>query len=81
MILHIFFTKIATTQPRIAQILKFWCLRSSTNIWPANGNINSIPKVKKIEVEVKRGSKPTKMGQGSALKKIKFAFSQNFAWF
>ena len=74
MILHIIFTKIAITQPRIVQIPKFWCLKSSTNIWLSVGTINSIPKVKKIEVEGKKGSKPAKLGQFFALKKLKLHF-------
>ena len=73
--------KIAITQLRMVQIPKFWWLKSSTNIWLSVGNINSIPKVKKIEVEAKEGSEPAKIGQYFTLKKIKFAFSQNFAWF
>ena len=81
MILHKFFTKIAISQPRIVQISKFWCLRSSTNIWPANGNINSIPKVKKIELEGKEASKLAKIGQFFALKKLKLHFLKNFPRF
>ena len=65
----------------MVQIPKFWCLRSSTNIWLSVRNINSIQKVKKIKLERKKGSKPAKIGQLFALKKIKIAFSQNFAWF
>ena len=38
-------------------------------------------KSKKLKVEGKKGSKPAKIGQLFALKKIKIAFSQNFAWF
>ena len=45
------------------------------------GTINQSQKSKKIEVEGKKGSKPAKIGQLFALKKIKIAFSQNFAWF
>ena len=52
-ILPYFFMEIA----RKVQILKFWCLKSSTNIWLSFGNLNSIPKVKNIELEQKEGSK------------------------
>ena len=45
------------------------------------GTLIQSQKLKEIEVEGKKGSKPAQIGQFSALKKIKFAFSQNFAWF
>ena len=61
--------KMAKTQPRKVQIPKFWCLNSCTNIWLSSGNINSIPKVKIIELEGKGGSKLAKIGQFFALKK------------
>ena len=69
-----FFMKMAIIQLRMVQIPKFWCLKSSTNIWLSVGTINSIPKVKKIEVEGKKGSKPAKLGQFFALKKLKLHF-------
>ena len=53
--------KSAITESKMVQIPKFWCLKSSTNIWLSVGNINSIPKVKKIEVEGNKGSKPAKI--------------------
>ena len=78
-----FFTKMAITSTRKVQIPKFWCLKSSTSIWPSFGNINSIQKVKNMELEQKKGSKLAKIGQIFALQKIKFAFSQKFSkvWF
>ena len=72
---------MAITQPRKVQIPKFWCLKSSTNIWPSFGNINSIPKVNKIEWEGKKGSKSAKIGQFFALKKLKLHFLKNFPRF
>ena len=57
------FTKIAITRPRMVQIPKFWCLKSSTNIWPSFRNIYSVPKVIKIYSDGRKGSKPAKMGQ------------------
>ena len=45
-ILPIFFTKMAITQPRMIQIPKFWCLKSCTNIWLHFGNIHLIKKIK-----------------------------------
>ena len=47
-ILLIFFTKIAITQPKKVKIQKCLCLKSSTNIWPSFRNIYSVPKVIKI---------------------------------
>ena len=47
-ILLIFFTKIAITQPKKVKIQIFLCLKSSTNIWPSLRNIYSVPKVIKI---------------------------------
>ena len=72
---------MAITQPRKVQIQKFWCLKSSTNIWLSFGNTNSIPKIKKIELEGKEGSKLAKMGQIFALKKLKWHFLKNFPRF
>ncbi len=63
-----FFTKMAITSTKKVQIPIFWCLKSSTCIWPSFGNINSIQKVKKIELEQKEGSKLAKIGQIFALK-------------
>ena len=63
MILQIFFTKMAITQARKVQIAKFWCLKSSTNIWLSCGNIYSISKINKIEIEGKKVSKPAKNAQ------------------
>ena len=81
MILQTFFTKMAITSPRKVQIPKFWCLKSSTSIWPSFGNINSIQKVKKIELEQKEGSKLAKIGQIFALKKLNLHFLKNFPRF
>ena len=78
MILQIFFTKMAITQARKVQIAKFLCLESSTNIWLSCGNIYSIPKINKIEIEGKKGSKLAKIGQFFALKKLKLHFLKNF---
>ena len=79
----IFFTKIAITQPRMIQIPKFWCLKSCTNIWLHFGNIHSIQKINRIELEGKKGSKFAKIGQFFTLQKIKIEFSQKFpkVWF
>ena len=44
-ILLIFFTKIAITQPKKVKIQKILCIKSSTNIWPSFRNIYSVPKV------------------------------------
>ena len=74
-----FFTKMAITSARKVQIPKFWCLKSSTGNWPSFGNINSIQKVKNMELEQKEGSKLAKFCQFFALKNIKFAFSQIFS--
>ena len=52
-----FFTKMAITSPRKVQIQEFWCLKSSTDIWLSLGNLNSIQKVKNVELEQKEGSK------------------------
>ena len=78
-----FFTKIAITQPRMIQIPKFWCLKSCTNIWLHFGNIHSIQKINRIELEGKKGSKFAKIGQFFTLQKIKIEFSQKFpkVWF
>ena len=73
-----FFTKMAITQPRKVQIPKFWCLKSCTNIWLSFGNINSIPKVKNIELKGKEGSKLAKIGQFFAFKKLKLHFLKIF---
>ena len=81
MILQIFLTKMAITQPRKVQIPKFWCLKSSTNIWQSCGNIYSIPKTQKIDWEGKQISKLAKIGQFFALKKLKFNFLKNFPGF
>ena len=82
-ILPIFFTKMAITQPRMIQIPKFWCLKSCTNIWLHFGNIHSIQKINRIELEGKKGSKFAKIGQFFTLQKIKIEFSQKFpkVWF
>ena len=82
-ILPIFFTKMAITQPRMIQIPKFWCLKSCTNIWLHFGNIYSIQKINRIELEGKKGSKFAKIGQFFTLQKIKIEFSQKFpkVWF
>ena len=79
-LLHIF-TKMAITSPRKVQIPKFWCLKSSTSIWPSFGNINSIQKVKNMELEQKEGSKLAKIGQIFALKKLNLHFLKNFPRF
>ena len=81
MILQTFFTKMAITSPRKVQIQKFWCLKSSTNIWLSFGNLNSIQKVKNMELEQKEGSKLAKIGQISALKKLNLHFLKNFSRF
>ena len=73
-----FFTKIAIAMPRMVQIPKFWCLKSSTNIWPSFRNIYSIPKVIKIYLQGRKGSKPAKIGQFFKFQKIKIAISQKF---
>ena len=82
-ILQMLFTKMAITKPKKVQIQKFWCLTSSTNIWPSFRNIYSIPKVIKIYLQGRKGSKPAKMGQFFTLQKIKIAFSQKMSkiWF
>ena len=76
-----FFMKIAITQPRKVQIPKFWCIKSSTNIWLSSGNINSIQKVKNMELEQKEGSKLTKFCQFFALKKLNLYFLKYFPRF
>ena len=81
MILQTFFTKMAITSPRKVQIQKFWCLKSSTNIWLSFGNLNSIQKVKNMELEQKEGSKLAKIGQISALKKLNLHFLKIFSRF
>ena len=79
----VFFTKIAISWPRMIQIPKFWCLKSSTNIWPSFRNIYSVPKVIKIYSEGRKGAKPAKICTFFTLQKIKIAFSQKFpkVWF
>ena len=72
---------MAITQARKVQIAKFLCLESSTNIWLSCGNIYSIPKINKIEIEGKKGSKLAKIGQFFALKKLKLHFLKNFPGF
>merc|ERR1712218_178545 len=72
----VFFTKMAITQPRMIQITKFWCLKSCTNIWLLFGNIYSIQKINRIELEGKKGSKFAKIGQFFALQKIEIEISQ-----
>ena len=69
---------MAINQLRKVQIPKFWCLKSSTNIWISCGNIYSIPKINKIEFEGNKDLKLAKIGQFFVLKKIKIAFSQKF---
>ena len=81
MILQTFFTKMAITSPRKVQIPKFWCLKSSTGNWPSFGNINSIQKVKNMELEQKEGSKLAKIGQFFALKKLNLHFLKKFPRF
>ena len=73
--------KMTITQPRKVQIPKFWCLKSSTNIWQSCGNIYSIPKTQKIDWEGKQISKLAKIGQFFALKKLKMNFLKNFPGF
>ena len=74
---------MAITQPRMIQIPKFWCLKSCTNIWLHFGNIHSIQKINRIELEGKKGSKFAKIGKFFTLQKIKIEFSQKFpkVWF
>ena len=67
-----FYTKMAITSTRKVQISKFWCLKSSTSIWPSFRNINSLPKVKNMELEQKEWSKLAKIGLIFALKKLDF---------
>ena len=76
-----FSTKMAITSPRKVQIPKFWCLKSSTNIWLSFGNINLITKVKNMELVQKEGSKLAKICQFFALKKLKLHFLKNFPRF
>ena len=78
MILQIFFTKMAITQPRKVQIPKFWCLKSSTNIWQSCGNIYSIPKINKIELRGEKWFKTCKNRPIFCIEKIKIEFSQKF---
>ena len=82
-ILPIFFTKMAISQPKKVQISKFWCLKSCTNIWLPFGNIHSIKKINKIELEGEKSSKFAKIGQFCTLQKIKIAISPKFpkVWF
>ena len=61
--LPLFFMKMTITHARKVQIAKFWCLKSSTNIWLSCGNIYSISKINKIEIEARKGSKTAKNGQ------------------
>ena len=79
--LPLFFMKMAIAQLRMIQISKFWCLTSPTNIMLSFGNINPISKVYKIELEGKKSSKPAKIGQFFALKKLKLHFLKNFPRF
>ena len=81
MILQIFCTKMAITQASKVQIAKFWCLKSSTDIWLSCGNIYSISKINKIEIEGKKVSKPAKKGQFFTLKKLKLHFLKIFPGF
>ena len=76
-----FSTKMAITSPRKVQIPKFWCLKSSTNIWLSFGNLSSITKVKNIELEQKECSKLAKISQIFALKKLNLHFLKNFPRF
>ena len=75
-ILPIFFIKMAITQPRMIQIPKFWCLKSCTNIWLHFGNIHSIQKINRIELEGKKGSKFAKIGQFFTLQNIKIEITK-----
>ena len=68
---------MAITQARKVQIAKFWCLKSSTNIWLSCGIINSIPKINKIELEGRKDSKSAKIGQFFTLKKMFGLISPN----
>ena len=70
----LFFNEMTITQARKVQIAKFWCLKSSTNIWLSCGKIYSIPKMNKIELEEKKDSKSAKIGQFFTLKKLKLHF-------
>ena len=79
MILAIFFTKMAITHPIKVQITKFWCLKSC--IWLSCGDIYSIKKNNKIELEDKKGLKLAKIAQFFALKKLKLHFLKNFLRF
>ena len=58
------------------QIPKFWCLKSCTNIWLHFGNIHSIQKINRIELEEKKGSKFAKIGQFFTLQNIKIEITQ-----
>ena len=80
-ILPIFFTKMAITQHKKVQIPKFWCLKSCTNIWLPFGNIHSIQKINKIELQGKKGSKFAKIGQFLHCKKLKLQYLKNFPRF
>ena len=77
----VFFMKSAITQPKKVQIPKFWCLKSCTNIWLSFGNIHSIQKIKKIELQGKKGSKFAKIGQFLHCKKLKLQYLKNFPRF
>ena len=76
-----FVMKTAITLLRMGQIPKLWCLKSSIDIWLSFGNLNSIQKVKNMELEQKEGSKLAKIGQNSALKKLNLHFLKNFSRF
>ena len=78
MILQKFFTKMAITQPKKVKIPNFWCLKSCTNIWLPFGNIHSIKKINKIELEGEKSSKFAKIGQFCTLQKIKIPISPKF---
>ena len=69
--------------PNIFKFQFFFCLKSSTNIWPSFRNIDSVPKVIKIYSEGRKGAKPAKICKFFTLQKIKIAFSQKFSkvWF
>ena len=75
--LPLFFMKMTITHARKVQIAKFWCLKSSTNIWLSCGIINSIPKINKIELEGRKDSKSAKIGQFFTLKKMFGLISPN----
>ena len=69
--------KMTITHARKVQIAKFWCLKSSTNIWLSCGIINSFPKINKIELEGRKDSKSAKIGKFFTLKKMFGLISPN----